>query len=122
MEFFESDIEIDKSQLKTKSTFMPGMPGLEAKPQVEHALLITQFEGEVSDDPEYACCSCERLHQCKAVTSMKNLDKKFSSPMWQQLKGHILQHDKSVSIATLYVCQYCRPVLKRCLHAAFSIV
>ena len=27
------------------------------------------------------------------------------------MKGHILQQDKSVSIATLYVCQYCRPVL-----------
>ena len=89
----------------------PGLPGLEAKLQVEHATVITQFEEELHDDPEYACCSCERLQQRKAVTSMKNSGQKFSSPMWQKLKQHILQQDKDVNIDSLYVCQYCRPCL-----------
>ena len=109
-EFFQSDVEQDDSQA-VASFMQPGMPGLEAKLQLEHATVITQFEEEVHDDPEYACCSCERLHQRKAVTSMKNSANKFSSPMWQQLKQHILQQDKDAKIDSLFVCQYCRPCL-----------
>ena len=59
-ELFESDVPQDDSQ--AVATFIqPGMPGLEAKLQVEHASIITQYEEELHDDPEYACCSCERL-------------------------------------------------------------
>ena len=76
--FTESDNETDKSHLQTNSKFMQAVtPGLEAKLQVQHAPVITQFEQEVRDDPEYGCCSCERLHQRKAVTSMKLRTKSF---------------------------------------------
>ena len=40
-----------------------GLPSLEPLLQVKHANLITKLEKEVGDDPEYACCCCERLHQ-----------------------------------------------------------
>ena len=51
-----------------------GLPNLEPFLEVKHATLITKLDKEVSDDPEYACCCCERLHQRKSVTSMKNSD------------------------------------------------
>ena len=109
-QFFQSDVEQDDSQA-VASFMQPGMPGLEAKLQLEHVTVITQFEEEVHDDPEYACCRCERLNQRKTVTSMKNSANKFSSPMWQQLKQHILQQDKDAKIDSLFVCQYCQPCL-----------
>ena len=87
----------------------PGLPGLEAKLQVKHATVITQFEEELNDDPEYACCCCECSQQRKALTSMKNSGQTFSSPTWQKLKQHILQQDKDVNIDLLYICRYCRP-------------
>ena len=92
-EFFHSDAEEDNS-LAVASFMQPGMPGVEAKLEWEHATVITQFEEELHNDPEYACCSFECLHQRKAVTSMKNSTNTFLSPMWLQLKQHILQHDK----------------------------
>ena len=54
-----------------------GLPNLEPFLQVKHATLITKLDKEVSDDPACACCCCERLHQRKSVTSMKNSDSKF---------------------------------------------
>ena len=48
-ELFHSDIEHENSQ---GSLMQPGLPGLEAKLQVEHATVITQFEEELNDDPE----------------------------------------------------------------------
>ena len=38
-----------------------GLPNLEQELQVKHAGLITKYEKGLSDDPEHACCSCERL-------------------------------------------------------------
>ena len=78
----QSHVEHDSSQ---GSLMQPGLPGLEAERQVKHASVITQFEEELNDDPEYACCSCEHLHQWKAVPSMKNSCQIFTSPIWQQL-------------------------------------
>ena len=106
--FHHCHVEHDSSR---DSLIQPGLPGLEAKLQVEHATVITHFEEELNDDPEYACCSCEHLHQRKAVTSMRNSGHKFSSPMWQQLKLHIQQQNKDVNMDSLYICQYCRPCL-----------
>ena len=54
-----------------------GLPSLEPLLKVKHATLITKLEKEVGDDPEYACCCCEHLHQRENVTSMKNSALKF---------------------------------------------
>ena len=94
-----------------QETLAAGLPCLEPLLQVKHATLITTLEKEVNDDPEYACCCCERLHQRKNVTSMKNSASKFVTDIWQQLKQHILEHDSEIEVDSLYVCQYCRPIL-----------
>ena len=88
-----------------------GLPSLEPLLQVKHATLITKLEKEVGDDPEYACCCCERLHQRKNVTSMKKSALKFVTKVWQQLKKYILEQNNETEIDSLYVCQYCRPIL-----------
>ena len=88
-----------------------GLPGLEPLLQLKQAPLITELEKELADDPEYACCCCERLLQRKNVTSMKQSASKFTTKVWQLLKQHILAQDKEADIDSLYVCQYCRPIL-----------
>ena len=40
----------------------------------------------MADDPEFPCCSCERLMQRKQVTAFKFSDSKFFSNMWENLK------------------------------------
>ena len=42
---------------------------------------------------------------------MKNSINKFTLPMWQKLKQHILEQEKDTNIDSLFVCQYCRPCL-----------
>ena len=90
-----------------------GLSGLEADLQVEHAELITNLEKQISDDPEHACCSCERLLLRKQVTKFTFDDKKFSSAVWNQLKQYILHRDPNVKCQCLFVCQYCRPLLNK---------
>ena len=65
----------------------------------------------MADDPEFPCCSCERLHQRKQVTAFKFHEAKFSSNMWKHLKAHILKLNPDARTQTHYVCQYCRPKL-----------
>ena len=94
-----------------QENLVAGLPSLEPLLQVKHATLITKLEKEVGDDPEYACCCCERLHQRKNVTSMKKSDSKFVTSIWQQLKQYILELDSETEFDSLYVCYYCRPIL-----------
>ena len=42
-------------------------PDLEDKLVFTHAALITEFEKEIDDFPEHACC-CERLSQRKSMS------------------------------------------------------
>ena len=88
-----------------------GLPSLEPLLQVKHATLITKLEKEEGDDPEYACCCFERSHQWKNVTSMKNSDSKFVTNVWQKLKQRILEQESGVETESLYVRQYCQPIL-----------
>ena len=92
---------------------VPGLPGIETQLQIKHAKLITELEKKVSDDPQHACCSCERLFLRRSVTQFKRDDKKFSSRMWAQLKQHILHRNPSAESDVMYVCAYCRPLLNK---------
>ena len=47
VELFQSNTVHDNSQ---SSLMQPGLPGLEAKLQVKHATVITQFEEELNDE------------------------------------------------------------------------
>ena len=47
------------------------LPDLEADLYLGYAEMIANVEKKLSDDAEFACCSCERLHQRKQVTGFK---------------------------------------------------
>ena len=86
------------------------LPDLEADMYLGYAEMIANLEKKLSDDAEFACCSCERLHQRKAF---KFSDQKFSSDLWRTLKSYISEQESSAAGQTHYVCQYCRPILNK---------
>ena len=100
--------EDNETEHDTGNISNPGLVDLEAQLQVKYAEVITTFEKQINDDPEYACCSCERLHQCKNVTSLKQSNKKFNSDMWQQVKRYIVKQNPNACFDTMWVCQHCR--------------
>ena len=63
-------------------------PTLESHLLITHAKMIKDFEKEIEDFPEHACCSCERLHQRKCVTKIK-LSDKLSSEVWPRFTTFI---------------------------------
>ena len=67
----------------------------------------------MADDPEFPCCSCERLMQRKQVTAFKFSDSKFCSNMWENLKDHISKENPNAGKTTHYVCCYCRVQLDK---------
>ena len=54
----------------------PNLPDIEAYMHIEYAKLISKLEMKMADDPEFPCCSCERLMQRKQVTDLKLSAKK----------------------------------------------
>ena len=92
----------------------PNLPDIESVLHVEHAEMIAELEKKLADDPEFACCSCERLLQRKNVTAFEfSESKKFTSNMWQVLRAYMYMLDPEATNKTLYVCQYCRPILNQ---------
>ena len=86
-------------------------PSLEMQLLITHASLIAELEKEIYDFPEYVCCSCERLHQRKSVTVVK-LNDKLSNAVWLRLKSFILQQTPDAGDHILYVCKYCKLIIK----------
>ena len=97
------DIVADDSMLR--------IPNLESHHLITHPKIIKDFEKEIEDFPEYACCSCERLDQRKCVTIIK-LSDKLSSEVWPRLTSFITQNNVHVP-GTLYICNYCKPLIKK---------
>ena len=62
-----TDIVVANSMLRN--------PNLESHFLITHAKIIKDFEKEIEDFPEHACCSCEHLHQRKCATKIKLSDK-----------------------------------------------
>ena len=85
----------------------PNLPDVEAYLHVEYAGVISKLEKKMTDDPEFPCCSCERLMQRKQVTAFKFSDSKFSLNMWRTLKDHISKGNSSAANDTHYVCSHC---------------
>ena len=57
----------------------PNLPDIESVLHVEHAEMIAELEKKLADDPEFACCSCERLLQTKNFTAfLSSLNRKNS--------------------------------------------
>ena len=68
----------------------PNLPNLESELYVDHAVLIAKLDKKVVDDPEFTCCSCERLHCRKNVTAFEfDESKKFISTMWYALRAYM---------------------------------
>jgi len=45
-----------------------GLPHIEQDLEIKHALLFKEYRDKLHDDPEYPCCSCERLLTRSSVT------------------------------------------------------
>lgn len=88
-----------------------GLPNVETRLEVQYAAIIEQYTQKLSNDPEFPCCSCERLMFRSNVTHFKLGVKKFKSDAWSKLNQHMLTTDPDVADKTLYVCSYCRPIL-----------
>ena len=86
-------------------------PHLDSYLLVDNALLIAQLQKETDDYPEHACCRCERLHQRKAVT--RELSENLGSEVWSRLKSYIAEQNTNVGDQVLYMCNYCKPPIKK---------
>ena len=76
--------------------------------------MIAELDKKLGDDPEFACCSCERLLQRKSVTAFEFSEStKFTSNKWHKLKTYMYVSDSEATSKTLYVCQYYRPILNK---------
>ena len=121
---FSNDVESSYEQCtgSADGDSMFRQPHLESQLLFTHAQLIARLEKEIDDFPELACCSCERLHQRKSVTRVK-LSDNLSSEVWPALKSYVLQQNPNAGNEVLYVCNYCKPLIKknRCLPAVSSM-
>ena len=87
-------------------------PHLESQLVITHAGLLSRLEKEIDDFPKLVCCSCERLHQRKSVTRVK-LSDNLGSEVWLRLKSFVLQQDPNAGEEVLYICKYCKPLIKK---------
>ena len=62
---------------------------LESLLQVQYAGVTNNWLKEMNDDPEFACCSCERLHKRSGVTRVKLDSDKWKTEMWQTLLTYV---------------------------------
>ena len=85
---------------------------VEARLLIKHAQVISDLEKEIDDDPEHACCSCERLHQRKSVTRVK-LSDNLGTEVWPALKAYISEQNPRAAHRVLYMCNYCKPLIKK---------
>ena len=83
----------------------------ESQLEVKFAGIIEEFYGKLKEDPEFSCCSCERLLLKKALTHFNITVQKFKSSVWVQLKNYLIERDLDVAAKTLYICTHCRPIL-----------
>ena len=86
-------------------------PDLEDKLIFTHAALITEFKKEIDDFPEHVCCCCERLNQRKSISVVRFSDN-FNSDVWHDLKCHILKNTPNAAKQVLYMCYYCKNMIK----------
>ena len=86
-------------------------PDLEEQLVLTHAALITELDKEINDFPEHVCCCCECLNQRKSI-SVVRLSDNFNSDVWPDLKCHILKNNPDAAKQVLYMCYYCKNMIK----------
>ena len=77
-----------------------------------YELMIDEFEKDIGDYPEIPCCSCERLSKRSQVTKV-SLEENLGTTVWPILQEYILQHDPNAIQHFLYMCNYCKPMIKK---------
>ena len=71
--------------------------------EVQFAAIIEAFYAKLKKDPEFTCCSCERLLLKKVLTGFNFTTEKFKSSTWVQLKNYLHERDPDVSAKELPV-------------------
>ena len=66
------------------------LKNVESQLLLTHAQFISDLDKVIDDDPEHACCSCERLHQRNSVTRVK-LSDNLGCKVWPALKAFIVE-------------------------------
>ena len=66
---------------------VPGLGSIEHHLLISNADLIAEVQVRWKDDPEFPCCSCERLHQHKQVSSVNFTHDKYHTDIWMQLRS-----------------------------------
>ena len=79
--------------------------------EVQFAGIIEEFHKKLKEDPEFTCCSCEKLLFERVLTGFIFTAEKFSSFTWMQLKDYFRERDPDVSTKKLYICRDCRQIL-----------
>ena len=87
-------------------------PSSETQLLITHAQTISDFEKQIDDDPVLSCCSCERLQQRKCVTRV-SLSDNLGSKVWPALKAFTVEQNPDVNKQVLYMCNYCKPLIKQ---------
>ena len=94
---------------------------LETQLLITHAQTISDFEKQIDDDPVLPCCSCERLQQRKCVTRV-SLSDNLDSKVWPALKAFMLEQNPDVNKQVLYMCNYCKPLIKQEILSAHCVL
>ena len=95
------------------------LKSVESRLLIAHAQVISDLEKEIDDDPVHACCSC--LHQRKSVTKVK-LSDSLGSKVWPALKAFIVEQNPDANEQVLYMCNYCKALVKtKCHYYVYSM-
>ena len=109
----DDSIPLDLSVGTSTSIDQSGLrrPDLETQLNVKHSKLKNKLNKVRNDYPEFACCSCERLHRKKSVSEVK-LSDSLGDHEWENLKQFILKHNPAIHTNVLYMCHYCKRLIE----------
>ena len=110
--FLTNDLDCSYEQHIDAAVADSVLKSVESRLLIAHAQVISDLEKEFDDDPEHACCSCERLHQRKSVTKVK-LSDSLGSKVWPALKAFIVEQNPDANEQVLYMCNYCKALVKK---------
>ena len=112
LDLLTADLDSSYQQSADDAETVSVPQSLETQLLITHAQTVSQFEKEIDDDPVHPCCSCERLQQRKCVTRV-SLSDNLGSKVWPALKAFIVEHNPDANKQVLYMCNYCKPLIKQ---------
>ena len=88
---------------------------------IRHAEIIAEYDKEIHDFPSHVCCCCEQLHQRKSITVV-SLDSNLGGTVWRALVTYILCTNPSTEDENLYMCSYCKPLVRKDIMPARCVL